>query len=186
MDGEDGVIRNPFTDNDSKSELSYAYVHAVAAVAGFSCEATRIDRASIDVKIQAHGRVVPDERAFASASIYIQLKATSTVVLSAGASKFSFPLPIKNYNDLRARTQVPHLLVVLLMPKSKKKWLEGDEHGLTTRHCAYWRSLRDEPAVNNSKRRNVLIQLKNRFDPDVLRQMMIMSAREQTIGDDLT
>ena len=38
-----------------------------------------------------------------------------------------FPLPIKNYNDLRREMLVPSILVVLVLPKNPSHWLETTE-----------------------------------------------------------
>lgn len=64
------------SENDIKEELSYAYVHAVAARASFACERISKDRDSIDVTIRAQGRL-HEESIFLSPSIDLQLKATS-------------------------------------------------------------------------------------------------------------
>ena len=82
------------SDNDIKEELSYAYVHAVAANAGFACDRPTKDRDSIDCKISAHGFIAPDSKLF-SPCLGIQLKATA--VDNPHGSYFSFNLEIKNY-----------------------------------------------------------------------------------------
>jgi hypothetical protein len=173
--------RGPFTRNDAKEELSYAYVHAVAAAAGFSVDVVKKDRSSIDVAIRAHGRIVDDGDA--NAILSVQLKATSLIQAAATDDHFTFALKKKNYDDLRERGQSPLLLVVFLMPKKKEQWLTSDHHNLITRHCAYWRSLFGAPAVKNATKKTVAIPLKNRFDPKTLRHLMVMSARGQDILD---
>ena len=93
------------TENDIKEELSYAYVHAVASRAGFACDRPKLDRDSVDIEIRAHGRVADDSILY-SPILEIQAKATC-LDLQSDQAEFSFDLPIKNYDDLRAETLAP-------------------------------------------------------------------------------
>jgi hypothetical protein len=54
-------------------------------------------------------------------NLHVQLK--STINLRKTGSVLKFQLQKKNYDALRARTQVPRILVVLDLPKSEKMWL---------------------------------------------------------------
>ncbi|MDR3635752.1 MAG: hypothetical protein P4L84_18265 [Isosphaeraceae bacterium] len=45
------------TVNEQKQQMSVAYVHAIAARAGFGCQVKVPDQDSIDVVISASGRV---------------------------------------------------------------------------------------------------------------------------------
>jgi hypothetical protein len=98
-DGADRV-----TENEQKQQLSVAYVHAVAARAGYACQAKIVDEDSVDVVIAATG-YVHDQAVLRSPWLGIQLKATST--LRPGAKYLTFPLKRKNYLDLRERNHIP-------------------------------------------------------------------------------
>lgn len=66
------------TTNDRKEQLSYAYLHAVAAAAGFGCEPTHRpgDIAKTDARVIVYERL--DPAAFLTDfTIDVQLKATS-------------------------------------------------------------------------------------------------------------
>lgn len=102
------------SENDIKEELSYAYVHAVAARASFACERISKDRDSIDVTIRAKGRL-HEESIFLSPSIDLQLKATS--IGEFQDDHLIHDLPIKNYDDLRQHSAAPRLLIVLALPE---------------------------------------------------------------------
>ena len=72
----------------------------------------------------------------------IDFQAKATTRHAFGDGGIHFPLPIKNYDDLRADTRTPRILIVLLMRP------DGDDSGLTQsadelclRRCAYWLSL---------------------------------------------
>lgn len=170
------------TENDIKEELSYAYVHAVASRAGFGCDRPFKDRGSVDVVISADGGF-PDDAVLQHAVMQIQLKATSQIV--NGGVEFSFPLPIKNYNELRARSQAPRLLLVFLMPEDPAHWLTVDQDTLIARRCAHWCNLKGEPEVENETSRSVRVASRNVFSPETLTALMTRIARQEEIGYEL-
>jgi len=170
------------TENDIKEELSYAYVHAVASRAGFGCERPPKDRGSVDVMIRAEGGM-PEDAVLQHVVIQAQLKARSQIDDTNG--EFSFPLPINNYNDLRARSMAARLLVVFVMPDDPEKWLTVDRETLIARRCAYWCNLKGEPEVENETSRTVRIRTANRFTPAGLRALMTKLSRQEELGYEL-
>jgi hypothetical protein len=113
----------------------------------------------------------------------IQLKATAQI--ADGAGEFSFPLPIKNYNELRARSQAPRLLVVFLMPEDPNHWLTVDKDALIARRCAHWCNLKGEPELENEANRSVRVARGNIFSPETLTALMTRIARQEEIGYEL-
>lgn len=77
-----------------KARLSLAYIEAVAARAGYQVSEPRIDDDSVDGLLMGREGRRP--------RIEFQAKATARDVV--GPEHISFPLKIKNYNDLRAET----------------------------------------------------------------------------------
>ena len=86
--------------------MSLSYIHAVAARAGFELMEPRIDIDSVDGLLKSTTGRRPQ--------IDFQAKATSQPLLHA--QTLIFPLPIKNYNDLRAETINPRILIVVALP----------------------------------------------------------------------
>jgi hypothetical protein len=168
--GQSVYNKNMLTENDQKEELSYAYVHAVSSFAGFSCERTSKDRDSVDTRILAKGRLTSDSK-IESPSIELQLKATCDLT-PHGADQFSFPLPIKNYDDLRKKTQNPRYLVVFDMPAEKDTWLTLTTDSLIERRCAYWVSILGQPDLTNQTNRTVYIPKVNLFNAGSLRTLL--------------
>ncbi len=82
------------TTNEQKQQLSVAYIHAVAACAGYSCQVELVDDDSVDVVIGATG-YVHHQAVLRSPRLAVQLKATSTLRL--GIKYLTFPLKPKNY-----------------------------------------------------------------------------------------
>ena len=77
------------TLNEQKQQLSVAYVHAVAAHAGYTCQVQVVDEDSVDVLIAASG-YVHDRAVLRSPRLEVQLKATSSLRLGAETSGFPF------------------------------------------------------------------------------------------------
>lgn len=150
----------------SESSLSIAYVHAVAAHAGYTCgEPPGPDRDSVDIQIAAGGSMRP--------KIDLQLKATTR--LSGSGEDFSFPLKVKNYEDLRIETQTPRILVVLDLPAEREEWLSVTVEELVIRRAAYWLSLKGWPPTENSVSVTVRIPKSNIFDTNTLCDLMAKS-----------
>jgi hypothetical protein len=154
----------PLSLNDQLEQLSKAMVQAVCATAGVICADTGLDRISRDLLLSD-----TDQGGVNSfASVALQLKATTRASLSPGDTSFSLPLPIKNYNDLRARSSIPTLLVVALLPRDTGAWLLMTHEQLVLRGCLYWRSLQGEPDSNNTDSVTVRVPTAQAFTPAAL------------------
>lgn len=128
-------------ENEKKQQLSIAYLHAVASVAGYACQAPAVDDDSVDRTLVARGWVGTDAF-FYSPRIDVQLKSFSRAALTRGEQGFSYELRKKNYDELRPATPlVPRLLVVLLLPNEREDWLSQGDGKLVVRHAAYFLSL---------------------------------------------
>ncbi|HVX13597.1 MAG TPA: DUF4365 domain-containing protein [Pirellulales bacterium] len=153
------------TENDQKEELSRAYVQAVAATAGFAIYKPSIDDESIDMGISA-GSTGMERRP----RVELQLKCTAAE--APAERKISFPLKLKNYDDLRIESSVPRILVVMLVPEKVSDWLTHSETELAVRRCAYWVSLLGMPESQNRSSVTVAIPRGNLFSVDGLRSIM--------------
>lgn len=131
------------SENDIESELSYAYLHAVASFSGASCQpaSRHSDNRGIDAHLTAWGPF-PGGGPRQEIDLKIQLKATVLKPTDSG-THFSYHLKdINKYNDLRRETySIPRILVVLFLPKDKTKWILSSAAQLSIKKCAYWVSL---------------------------------------------
>lgn len=69
----------PFTQNDIIEQLSYAYLHAVAAASGFACEVVvsrLVDGAGVDARLSWKERL-DEASVHTNSDVRIQLKATT-------------------------------------------------------------------------------------------------------------
>lgn len=166
------------TENEQKQQLSVAFVHAIAACAGYTCQVQTVDDDSVDVSIGARGRI--DDRAIiCSPRIDVQLKATSSPRL--GGDRLTFSLKRKNYDDLRAKTLVPRLLVVLALPEVRSEWIETSEECMISRRCAYWASLSGMEETNNTHSVSVYLARDQRWDVEQLRRIMGRVSRQEPL-----
>lgn len=158
--------------NNIKSELSYAYLHAVAAVAGFGCQCSdrHLDAATVDAQINVKERLDLASSLF-EFSFHIQLKATSQS-LTVVQSSISFPLEVPQYNNLR-RTDIhiPKFLVLLSLPEAAHEWLEVTATSLVARKCARWVSLRGALETTNDEKIVVRVPEMNILTPSALRSL---------------
>jgi hypothetical protein len=154
------------TENDQKEEVSRAYVQAVAATAGFAVYEPSIDDDSIDMGISSGGSAGMQRRP----RVELQLKCTAAE--TPAEPKISFPLKLKNYDDLRIESSVPRILVVMLVPEMVSDWLSHSETELAVRRCAYWVSLLGMPESQNTSTVTVALPRGNLFSVDGLRGIM--------------
>jgi hypothetical protein len=167
------------TENEQKQQFSIAWVHAVAARAGYACQGTLVDDDSVDVTLAARG-YVHHQAVVRSPRLEVQLKATAQQDLLR-QDHVAFPLSVKNYNELHEPSMVPRLLVVLFLPPTLDEWLEQSEEHMISRRCAYWRSLLGEPEVTTDRTTTVGVPRTNCLTVEGLRGLMQRAAQRQPL-----
>lgn len=147
--------------------FSKAFVRAIASVAGYMATPPELDRESVDLQLAGVGAKGTKHSPY----LDVQIKCTAEDDLTPGS--FSYPLKIKNYDDLRdTELAVPRLLIVVIVPNDIDYWIEVSEAELVLRHCAYWHSLYDACPTTNTTSITVTIDRANVFDVDALNQLM--------------
>ena len=162
----------PLSPPNIESELSYAYLHAVASKAGMSCRDgnRHEDNNGIDAQLTAWLPYV-DATTLTEVDIKVQLKATIAEPTDDGLN-YEYRLQGANrYNDLRSETiSIARILVVLFLPRDAAEWLNHAPDQLVLRRCAYWQSLRGAPEITAG---SAVIKLPKtqHFSPDGLIQL---------------
>lgn len=168
---------------ETEAELSYAYLHAVAARAGMSCEASgrHADKMGVDATVRACEKFSHDSL-LTDLALDVQLKAT-TGKLDKKDGKISYFLHgVARYNKLRRETVIPpRVLVVLFLPSDPAEWLKWSEDELALRKCAWWVSLRGAPATGNDSGQTVYLPEDQPFHSDGLRGIMTHLSREEEL-----
>ena len=150
-------------NTDREEALSCAYIHVVAAGAGYLLGGMNFDRDGVDVQIRAGGDMRP--------CLDVQLKATVNLG-RADEGFFRYPLKRRNYDLLREQTMVPRILVVLDLPRDEAEWVTVTTEQLVMRRCAFWASLAGLPDTNNKESVTVSIHKNNLFDVEGLKTLM--------------
>ncbi|MEQ9236732.1 DUF4365 domain-containing protein [Coleofasciculus chthonoplastes] len=166
------------SSNEKKEEFSYAYIHAVASVAGYAVEKKRrmMDNSGIDLTIETPGEIGE----ILYPKFDVQVKCTSADILRNDF--LSFPLEVKNYNKLiHPRPLVPQVLIVVVVPKSIEKWINISEEETLMKKCGYWTSLKNRPSTQNTETITVKIPRMNLFTPSSLNEIM----KKISMGEDL-
>ena len=154
------------TTQDREEALSLVYARAVAAGAGYVTSDCDFDRDGVDLRIHAGGAMRP--------ALDLQLKATVNLDTTAD-EHYRFPLKRRNYDLLREETQVPRLLIVLELPRSKHEWITITDNELILRRRALWLSLTDLEESDNRFSVTVHIPKDNVFHIESLRALMDQS-----------
>lgn len=171
------------SDNDIKSELSYVYLHAVAACAGCECQYSlrHSDNRGIDARLMAFGEFAPAP-SLTQFDLYIQLKATSQPLRKRNG-RLAFDLDVDQYDKLRVTSAGnPWLLVVLQLPADPAEWLKCSPRALTLKGVAHWLSLYGALDSSNAQRQRVYIPSGNRFGVAALKGLLVRFAREETVA----
>lgn len=146
--------------NAQKDHYSRAVVRAVAATAGVKATVPEQDEASEDINFTA-----ADTDAAPGAKLDAQLKCSQNV--SPEGNEFSFPLPIKNYNDLRwteDELYVRRILIVVHVPQDPTEWMVSEPEKMTLKRCAYWVNLAGAASTTNTSTITVKIPTEHVFD----------------------
>jgi hypothetical protein len=115
--------------------------------------------------------MVGDQRFESGLRIDVQAKATTRSGLTNTGLRFD--LTVRDYDSLRLVTDlVPRILIVLILPKVEEQWLNQTEGELVLRHCAYWTTLRGQPATRNRRSIRVVLPRANVFSVNALQGMM--------------
>ena len=159
------------TSNQQMEQFSLAYIRAVAADAGYQVTIPAVDADSVDGVLMANFGRRP--------RIDFQAKSTSQDILRENG--LHFPLPVKNYEELRADTLTPRILIVLLMPQQSSEWTDQTHEELCLRRCAYWLCLRGRQATRNTSSVTVDMPTSNMFNPAQLQELMQRAERGEPL-----
>ena len=156
------MTSHAMNDNQKRAELSFSYLSALCAMAGYTCQrGPTPDDDSIDATVRTRGSNRP--------VFDVQLKATSS--LDWHEDGLHFRLKRKNYDDLREYRTLKAILVVLELPADSKEWLECTPDQLIIRRCAWWEWLSGYPEVETDSR-VIVVPKSQRFDLEAMSILM--------------
>lgn len=165
-----------------QEEISYAYLNAIGAAAGYSVEIRKrmVDNSGIDISIEAPGAV---EDCMAP-SIDAQVKCTYQDCIRNGS--ISHSLKARNYNRLaHPNPQKPCILIVVLVDKEVLRWTRHgkklDRISTIVKASAYWISIKGLPEIKEGTEKTIKIPVSNRLTPMSLIDLMRQVANEETL-----
>lgn len=167
------------TRNQVESELSLAYLHAVAAEASFSVTVPHIDSDGVDAIVAGKGYLTPESSRY-SPRIEVQLKASFNVATN-DTGEIPFVLSGKNYEELRVKTMIPRLLVLFALPVDRLQWLVHEPERLILQKCAYFLNLNGLPARPDVDSPTVYVPIVNMLTPVSLRELMIRASKLENL-----
>ena len=147
-------------DNDRKAELSFAFLSALAATVGFTCQrGPHPDRWKVDAELRSGDYLID-----------VQLKATSSP--QRRDDGLHFRLDKATYDTLRNDSRPsPIILAVLELPEDPSQWLECTSEILMLRRRLWWNSLVGYPEIRTESKIIVIPEGKY-LDPMELTKMM--------------
>ncbi len=152
--------------------FSVNYFCAIVSAAGYTYNNPVIDNESVDIQI--NGRI--KDEVYTTQRLEVQLKATKTAKINNNS--FSFPLKIKNYDDLRdLNCYTPKILIVLLLPNNQQDWLYSNKNFCLLNYGMYWADLRGMLPTQNDNTVSIHINCNNIFNIETVRLMMHSLAR---------
>jgi hypothetical protein len=160
------------TREHRQEALSFAYISAVAAKAGYNCGPFSGYDYGIDIQISCVEQI--DHKIVTCGPIlWIQAKASHNFTISVDDNHIIYNLKVDAYNMLiRENQDTPAILVLYCMPSGEDEWLSVYEECTTLRHCGYWLSLRGMPVSTNSETQTIRIPKEQMFTESSLQSIM--------------
>ncbi|MGY1867310.1 DUF4365 domain-containing protein [Nocardia gipuzkoensis] len=149
-------------------QLQEAYVASVAATAGCSYEPVKRDTYGCDALLVRAPDAVKEE-----ASVYVQLKNTTTLKPDPLKSEFSYQFKKRRDMEMlvQQRKRLKKILIVMCTSPAQAEWTVAAHDHLHMVHCCYWRSL-EGLAVPAAQQPTIRIPTMNVFDAAALTKIL--------------
>ena len=157
------------TSQNVESELSYAYLHAIAAKAGMSCKFTdrHDDGHGVDAEINYRG--ITSHPYLTHVQLNIQLKATTASTGADPDFASYFFNGILRYNKLRKNdSPIYKILAVLFLPSEPSAWLTCTTDELILKKSAYWTCLYGADESKNDSGQTIYLPKNQLLTPEEL------------------
>jgi len=163
-----------------ESELSYAYLHAIAGKAGMSCKPgdRHDDGHGVDVEVNFRGCTA--HRYLTHVQLNIQLKATVRPTGDHADYVSYYFQGIERYNKLRREdSDIYKILAVLFLPEDPVAWLNCSTDELTLKRGAYWTCLYGAEDSTNTTGQTVYLPRQQLLMPEELIRLANLAVIKQ-------
>jgi hypothetical protein len=167
------------TSQNIESELSYAFLHAIAGKAGMSCKMgdRHDDSHGVDAEINFRG--VTEHPYIKHVQLNVQLKATVNNPGNDPDFVSYFFQGIQRYNKLRLNDSVCYkILVILFLPADPESWVNCSEDELILKNCAYWVNLYGAEETSNMTGQTIYLPKNQLLTPVELIRLANMAANK--------
>lgn len=162
----------PLSTNDIESELSYAYLHAVATRGGMNCkcENRNGDNYVIDAIVDYFAPI--PETYITDVQLRVQLKATFNKGKETDTHiSYTFN-GINQYNILRTyKGGSTRILVVLFLSPNQSEWLNISHTEFLLKQSAYWVCLEDASESTNTTSQTIYLPKTNLLTTESLTKL---------------
>ena len=165
------------TKQDVESELSYAYLHAVAGKAAMSCKLgnRHDDGAGVDAEVIYRGAT--PHAYLRQVQLDVQMKATIKSPGNDPNFMTYFFQGTKRYDKLRTNDSAHYkIIVVLFLPNNPNDWLNCSPNDLILKNAAYWTCLYGAPASTNATGETINLPKANLLTPASLTGLVMQAA----------
>lgn len=156
-------------DEEIEKELGYAYLRAVAAIAGFTINFD-VQDFGIDGSFRQVIRLSTGKISCSTLALNFQAKSSFRSTIDYQNQVIKYPMKSDAHNALvgmNSETPSPCLLILFHMPRDKDMWVKISGDVMELRHCCYWELLRGV-AVQPNSTRTVPIPLPQAVTPEGL------------------
>lgn len=152
-----------------QEEFSKAWLYVMASSAGCTVEYPVRDINSVDAKIASD---ISGKMWTSGCSIEVQLKCTKNKLRVKDKDNLSYDLKIKNYDELRANSACPRILILLTVPEKRSDWVVAGLAQTTIKEAALWVSIAGMPPTKNKKTIAIDVPKKNVVTPAVVKKLI--------------
>jgi hypothetical protein len=165
---------------DVESEISYAYLHAVAGKASMSCKPGDRHDDSYGVDAEVNYRGITDHPYLRHVQLNIQLKATIKDTGTNEEYASYFLNGIKRFDKLRIKDSKTYkILVVLFLPQNPEDWIKCSADELILKRCAYWTCLYGAEESTNDTGTTIYLPRKQLLTPVELIRLANLAVHER-------
>ena len=162
--------------NFQQEAFSRAYIHAVAAAAGFKySDGPLPDDDHVDVTVTSTGPM----GLIRSPKVDIQAKCR---LGAPDGDPIAYALDVGDHEGLRHLDYgSPRILVVVFVPENVALWAEHTEEKLILSYCGYWVCLQGQPQTGNKATVTVYLPRRNTFSVAGLTDLMARIGRKESL-----
>ena len=160
--------------------LQVAYVNAVVADAGKSCDTPRRDT-GIDLRVVDWIQDPQNPNSYEDGGVVFNCQLKASTRCSFKDDNMIFPMKVKEYNKLVNWPGAGiKILVAFNMPKQPESWFSQNSDIMCLRHCCYWTELTGKsPSPNKpDSTKRIPIPVSNVFDSETVMQLTERAIRE--------